>query len=82
MIEDTTITNRSKKLPGILIDNKLTFNDHASKLCKNASQKIHALAPASNYMSKEKLKILMGAFFISQLGCCPLVLMFHCRTLT
>ena len=39
--EDTTIKNSSpKKLLGVFIDNKLTFNDHVSKLCEKASQKI------------------------------------------
>ena len=39
-IEDTTIKNSSsKKLLGVLTDNKLTFNDHVSKLCEKVSQK-------------------------------------------
>ena len=69
--EDTTI----KKLPGVLINDKLTFNDHVSKLCQKASQKVHALVRVSNFMSEEKLRILMNAFFTS------LVWMFHSRTL-
>ena len=52
-IEDVTIKNSSS------INNKLTFNDHVSKLCQKAKQKIHALARASNCMSKEKLIIFM-----------------------
>ena len=43
--------------------------------------KIHALACASNYMSKEKLRILMNTFFTWQFGYCPWVWMFHSRTL-
>lgn len=74
--EDTTIKNSSsKKLPGVLINDKLTFNDHVSKLCQKASQKVHALVRVSNFMSEEKLRILMNAFFTS------LVWMFHSRTL-
>ena len=43
-IKNTTIKNSSsKKLLRVLIDNKLTFKDHVSKLCEKASQKIHAL---------------------------------------
>ena len=52
-IEEITIKNSSS------INNKLTFNDHVSKLCQKAKQKIHALARASNCISKEKLRILM-----------------------
>ena len=66
---------------GVLIDNKLTFNHHVSKLCEKVGQKIHVFARASNQMSKEKLRILMNAFFTPQFGCCPLVWMFHGRTL-
>ena len=74
--EDTTIKNSSsKKLPRVLINDKLTFNDNFSKLCQKASQKIHALVRVSNFMSEEKLRILMNAFFTS------LVWMFHSRTL-
>ena len=68
-----------------MIDNKVDFNDHVSKVCnkvcKKASEKIHALARISNYMSKDKLRIVMNAFIDSQFGYCPVVWMFHSRTL-
>lgn len=38
-IKDTTITNSSENLLGVLINKKLTFNDQVSKLCEKASQK-------------------------------------------
>ena len=39
-IDDTDLkSSSSKKLLGVLIDNKLTFNEHVSKLCKKASNK-------------------------------------------
>lgn len=37
IIKDST----SKKLFGFIIDNKLNFTEHISKLCKKASQKLH-----------------------------------------
>ena len=44
-IDDTYIKNNSsKKLLGVLIDNEVTFNKHVSKICKKASNKLHALA--------------------------------------
>ena len=44
-IDDTDMkSSSSKKLLGVLIDNKLTFNEHVSKLSKKASNKLHALA--------------------------------------
>ena len=43
-IDDTDIKrSSSKKLLGVIIDNKLTFNEHVSKLCKKASNKLHAM---------------------------------------
>ena len=55
-IEDTEIKSSSfKKLLGVLIDNKLTFNERVSKLCKKASNKLHALARISKYMTNLEL---------------------------
>ena len=71
----------SVKLLGVTIDNELKFDEHVSKLCKKASQKLHALARVSNYMSQDKLRMLMKAFIESQFGYCPLVWMFHSRKL-
>ena len=39
-----------KKLPGIKIDNKLTFDEHTSGLCKIAANKLRALARVTSYM--------------------------------
>ena len=72
---------KSVKLLGITFDNQLKFNDHVSNICKIASQKLHALARISNYMSQNKLRILMKAFIESQFSYCPLIWMFHSRTL-
>ena len=49
-------SSKSKKLLGMNIDNFLTFNEHVSKLCKKASQKLHAIARISNYLNKKKLR--------------------------
>ena len=73
--------SESVKLLAIIIDNKLNFNKHISKSCKKVSQKIHALARISNFMSTEKLRKIMKAFIDSQFGYCPLIWMFCSRTL-
>ena len=81
-IDDTDInSSSSKKLLRVIIDNKLTFNEHVSKLCKIASNKLHVLARISKYMTKDKLRTIMNTFFSSQFACCPLIWMFHNRTL-
>ena len=72
---------KSVKLLGVQIDNELKFNEHITNLCKNANKKLHALARISHLMDKEKLRILMKAFIESQFQYCPLVWMFHSRSL-
>ena len=78
---ETIIGQKSVKLLGIKLDNKLDFNDHITNICKKANSKLHALARVSNLMNKDKLRILMKAFIESQFSYCPLVWMFHSRTL-
>ena len=43
-------TSKFEKLLGINFDHFLTFNEHVSKLCKKASQKLHAIARISSYL--------------------------------
>ena len=74
-------SSTSVKLLGVTIDNKLNFTEHVSKICKKVSTKLHALARVSNYMSTDKLRVIMKAFIESQFGYCPLIWMFHSRTL-
>ena len=56
--KEAVISEQSVKLLGIKIDNKLTFNEHISNLCKKVSNILHALARVSHFMDKNKLKIL------------------------
>ena len=81
-VDQYSISNsNNEKLLGVIIDNKLSFNEHVAGLCKNASKKLHALARVSNYMNMEKRRTIMNAFINAQFGYCPLVWMFHSRTL-
>ena len=41
---------------------------------------MHALARISNYVDVEKRKVMMNAFIVSQFSYCPLVWMFHDRS--
>ena len=81
-VENYNIQNsKCEKLLGIKIDNKLTFDEHVATICSKASQKLHALARIGNYMTLIQRKTIMRAFILSQFGYCPLVWMFHSRTL-
>ena len=43
MLSKYLISQDKNELLGIILDSKLSFEDHISNLCKNASQKINAL---------------------------------------
>ena len=75
--DEEIIGSSSIKLLGITIDNKLNFNEHKTKICKKANQKLHALARIAKYLNTDKLKIIMKSFIESQFNYCPLV----CRML-
>ena len=78
---ETIVTSDYVELLGVTIDKNLNFTDHVSKHCKKCNQKLHALARISKYLSKDKLKIIMKTFIISQFNYCPLVWIFHNRAL-
>ena len=59
----------------------MTFNHHVTDLCSKASQKLHALARVGNYMDLKQRKLIVNTSILSQFGYCPLVWMFHNRTL-
>ena len=63
----------SEKLLGVTVDYELNFEEHLSKVCDKASQKLNALARISSYMNINQRKRIMRAFISSQFGYCPLV---------
>ena len=71
--------SENEKVLGIYFDNKLNFEHHIGKLCKKASQKLHALGRVSSFMSCHQKKTIMNAFINSQFGYCPLIWMCHSR---
>ena len=74
------ITNSTEeKLLGTKFDNKLSFENHVSRLCKKTSQKLHALTRIINYINWTKRKAFMKTFVISQFNYSPLVWMFQSR---
>ena len=70
-----------EKLLGIKIDDKLTFDEHLNCIIDKASGKINALSRVVPYMNETKKRILMNSFFFGQFSYCPLVWIFHSRTL-
>ena len=74
-------SSNCEKLLGIKIDNNLTFNEHLNHIINKVSQKTNTLSMVASYMNESKKRILMNLFFWSQFSYCPLVCMFHSRTL-
>ena len=81
-VEGEKIQNsKSETLLGVTIDNKLSFTGHLHKICEKASQKRNALAQLLSFMNLEKRRIIVKAFVHSRFEYCPLIWMFHNRTL-
>ena len=70
-----------EKLLGIKVDSRLNFNEHLDGIIKKASRKINALSRIIPFMNISKRRILMNSFFNSQFNYCPLVWMFHSRSI-
>ena len=64
------------KLLGITLDKNVSMTDHIQKMCKQASNKLHALARISSYLSEHQKKILMKSFILSQFSYCPIIWMY------
>ena len=69
---DIIKNSESEKLLGVMIDYKLNFEEHLSKVCDKANQKLNALARISSYMNINQRKRIMRAFISYQFGYCHL----------
>ena len=76
------IKSNFEKLLGIKADSRLNFNEHLDGIINNANGKINALSRATPFMNISKRRILVNSFFNSQFNCCPLVWMFHSRSIS
>ena len=73
-IANTTIKcSKSKKLLGIILDNKLKFDKNIENIYQKASRKLNALARLTNYMELPKRRILINVFLKSQFNYCLVV---------
>ena len=73
--------SKVKKLLGIHIDYKFKFDTHVDTICKKAHRRLTALSRITNYMELPKRRILMNAFFKAEFNYCPIIWMFHSRSL-
>ena len=71
-----------EKILVIKVDSRLNFIEHLDGIIKKASRKINALFRIIPFMNISKKRILMNSLFNSQFNYCPLVSMFHSRSIT
>ena len=67
------------KLLGVIIDNNLSFTQHANVLCRKIGAKLSALKRIASYLSEWQRKIIATSFVISETNYCPLVWAFASR---
>ena len=74
-------SEESFNLLGVKIENTLSFDGHVTNLLKKSNQKLHASMRISKFLREDKLKLIIRAFIESQFNYCPLLWMYHSRTL-
>ena len=72
--------SNEEKIPGITIDNKLTFKGHIKISCRKAAQKMGALSRLLNHLSDSQKRLIFNSLIKSQFNYCPLMWMFCSRT--
>ena len=61
-------------LLGVVIDNKLSFENHISDICKNAARILNSLKRQSKYVVGEKIRSMVtNTYVLSQFNYCPLI---------
>ena len=66
-------SEKSVKLLGISIDNKLSFEEHVSSLCKKASNQLNAISRLHRYLGFKEKEILINSFVYANFNYCPLI---------
>ena len=64
---------KSVKLLGIEIDDKLFFDEHLSSLCKKASNQLNAISRLHKYLAFKEKEVLINSFVYDNLNYCPLL---------
>ena len=70
-------SSNCEKFLGIYIDSNFSFEYNINRICRKASQKLHALSRIAKFISENKKRMLFKSFIISQFNYCPIVWMCH-----
>ena len=66
-------SDKSVKLLGISIDNKLSFEEHVSSLCKKVSNQLNAISRLHRYLGFKEKEILINSFVYANFNYYPLI---------
>ena len=66
-------TSSCIKYLGVLVDNKLSFNDHVCHIKSKASKQVNALLRLSSNLDKDVKLILYRSFISAHFDYCPIV---------
>ena len=69
----TLLSEPRVKLLGVIIDDRLQFNDHISAMCCKAARQLNALARISKHLDSKSMHIIYNSFVASNFNYCPLV---------
>ena len=70
---DIVSIERSVKLLGIHIGNRLNFNLYINNICKSTSNQLNSVVRLKKFLSFEQKKILVTSFILFNFDYCPLV---------
>ena len=71
---DIALLSESRvKLHGVIMDDRLHFNDHISAMCCRAARQLNALARISKHLDSKSKHIVYNSFVASNFNYCPLV---------
>ena len=74
LIQGREITSeKSVRLLGVEIDNKLNFDTHISNLCRKAVTQLNVLKRLKSFIGFKEKQILVESFVFSNFNYCPLV---------
>ena len=70
----------SVKILGVVIDDRLNFDEHVSMCCTKAARQLNALARISKYLDFKSKTIIYNSFILSNFNHCPLAWHFCGKT--
>ena len=83
IFNDTTLKNKNcEKILGVLIDSKISFDEHSDNISKTANKLVNDLSRVNLNMIQNQKKLLSSFFVTYQFTYCPITWMFFSKIST